>query len=106
MNQPQILMEELVGEARFPRTRHFVLLAQPPAQPRPSVLVERLIRRTDGAKAEVVRPGCQFAIQRPTISSASRKVLRRSVNSLRLDSIRLILLLEGRVPISGQEMRS
>jgi hypothetical protein len=38
MDHAEVLMQELVGEASSPPTRHFVLLAQPPAQPSPSVV--------------------------------------------------------------------
>src|SRR5271155_3137721 len=41
----------------------FVLGAQPPTQPHCRVVVERSIRRADGADLEVVRPSAQRAVQ-------------------------------------------
>jgi hypothetical protein len=63
MNQPQHLIEILVGEARRPHARHFVFLAQPSTQPLSSVGVEQPIRGADRAKAEVVRPAPQLPVQ-------------------------------------------
>jgi len=55
MHQPQYLIEILVGEARRPRARHFVFLAQPSTQPLSSVSVEQSAPVGPGA---AVLDGC------------------------------------------------
>jgi hypothetical protein len=49
--------------ARAPASPKVVLVAQPPAQPRSGIAVERPIRLADRAYSEVVRPAEQRAIQ-------------------------------------------
>src|ERR1700693_15076 len=52
---------EWIGPA--PASPDLVLVAQPPAQPRSGVAVERPIRLADRAYLEVVRPAAQRTIQ-------------------------------------------
>src|ERR1700676_5240926 len=49
--------------APAPASPDLVLVAQPPAQPRSGIAVERPIRLADRAYLEVVRPAAQRAIQ-------------------------------------------
>src|SRR6202521_1175549 len=54
-------VREWIGPA--PAPPDLVLVAQPPAQPRSAIAVERPIRLADRAYLEVVRPAAQRAIQ-------------------------------------------
>src|ERR1700680_173373 len=54
-------VREWIGPA--PASPDLVLVAQPPAQPRSGIAVERPIRLADRAYLEVVRPAAQRAIQ-------------------------------------------
>jgi hypothetical protein len=51
----------IMGSA--PSPPDLVLVAQPPAQPRSGVVVERPVRLADRAYLEVVRPAAQRAVQ-------------------------------------------
>src|SRR5262245_35516501 len=62
LHQSQSSVEVLVGEARTPATLHFVLDAQPPAEPTDRVAVNRVVALANRAKAEVGRPALQQAI--------------------------------------------
>src|SRR6266566_21638 len=54
-------MREWIGPA--PTSPDLVLVAQPPAQPRSGVAVERPVSAADATYFEVVRPAAQRAIQ-------------------------------------------
>src|SRR5262245_65020594 len=62
-DEPEVPVEvrEWIGPA--PASPDLVLEAQPPAQPRSRVVVERPIRFGDGAYFEVVGPSAQRAVQ-------------------------------------------
>ena len=61
--EPEVPVEVREWIAPAPASPELVLVAQPPAQPRCGVVVERAIRRADGAYLEVVRPAAQRAVQ-------------------------------------------
>src|SRR5271168_408927 len=87
--EPEVPVE--VREWIAPAPPDFVLEAQPPAQPRRCVGIERSIRLADGAYRKVVRPSAQHAVhlahQRrgllPCSRSAGQRVdlLNRALNA-------------------------
>ena len=62
-HEPEGLVEVREWIAAALASSGFVLEAQPPAQPHSRVVVERPIRRSDGAYREVVRPSAKGAVQ-------------------------------------------
>jgi hypothetical protein len=98
LNQPQVLVEELIREARTPRACYLVFLAQPPTQPLSNVLVQRVIRgahRAPGRSNSHSPSACGSADARSPRHPAAP--MRRSVTSLILATIRLMLFFDGRV---------
>src|SRR4029077_6050700 len=62
-HEPEGLVEVREWIAAALASSGLVLEAQPPTQPHSRVVVERPIRRIDGAYREVVRPSAQRAVQ-------------------------------------------
>src|SRR5271165_440515 len=60
--EPEVPVEVRVWIAPALASPDFVLGAQPPAQPRRRVGIERSIRLVDGSYLEVVRPSAQDAV--------------------------------------------
>ncbi len=61
--EPEVPVEVREWIAPAPASPDLVLVAQPPAQPRCGVAVERSIRSAGGPYLEVVRPAAQRAVQ-------------------------------------------